>query len=195
MFNKLATILIISGLILFLVGGYSLFRTNYEQNRSLQKTFEMLADVEAEKEVISEFTINNFQPLDGETIGLLEIPKIEGLLPIIEGTDEDELEKGVGHLKSSTYPGQKDQIVLSGHRDTVFRKMGELEVGDSVVLKLTYGTFLYEITDLKIVDEDDRTIIQSTYPREELILSTCFPFTYVGPAPQRYVITALPVER
>src|SRR4051812_46945570 len=68
-------------------------------------------------------------PEDGETFGELVIPKISATLPIVEGTDEDELERGVGHYADSVLPGEKDNSVLSGHRDTVFRKLGEVGVG------------------------------------------------------------------
>ena len=135
----------------------------------------------------------DFSPDTGETVGILHIPKLEADLPIVEGTHEDELAKGVGHYQGTAYPLQNDQIVLSGHRDTVFRRMGELEIGDILTIQLPYGEFSYEITDTKIVDADDRTII---VPHEEevLTLTTCYPFSFIGSAPDRYIITALPVS-
>src|SRR5699024_12569951 len=66
----------------------------------------------------------------GETVGVLYIPRLEREIPIIEGTDEEELAQGVGHYKDTGYPGENKQILLSGHRDTVFRQFGELEHGD-----------------------------------------------------------------
>lgn len=68
-----------------------------------------------------------FHPETGEASGILEIPEIDAELPIVEGTDADDLAKGVGHYKDSYYPGDHGQIVLSGHRDTVFRRTGELK--------------------------------------------------------------------
>lgn len=111
----------------------------------------------------------------------------------MEGTDPDDLEKGVGHYKGSAYPLQNDQIVLSGHRDTVFRSLGEVKIGDTFVIELPYGEYTYEMVDSKIVDADDTTIIKSTAPREELVITTCYPFSYVGNAPDRYIIYAKPV--
>lgn len=72
---------------------------------------------------------DRFKPKFGEAAGILEIPKIHAELPIVEGTDADDLEKGVGHYKGSYYPNDNGQIVLSGHRDTVFRRTGELKEG------------------------------------------------------------------
>ncbi|MBM7599152.1 LPXTG-site transpeptidase (sortase) family protein [Virgibacillus halotolerans] len=127
---------------------------------------------------------------EGDTIGLLYIPRLDREIPIISGTDEDELAKGVGHYSSTALPGQKDQILLSGHRDTVFRQFGELENGDEIQVKMESETFVYEIYDTEIVDADDRSIIQPTAPDEVLTLSTCYPFSYIGNAPDRYIVYA-----
>lgn len=131
----------------------------------------------------------------GETIGILNIPRLEAELPIIEGTDEDELEKGVGHYSTTVFPGQPDQILLSGHRDTVFRSLGELEIGDIFRVSMPYGEFTYEITDSEIVDDDDTTVIKSTAPHEILTVSTCYPFSYVGDAPYRYILNAKSIQK
>jgi sortase A len=94
------------------------------------------------------------------------------------------------YFKGSFFPGENGQIVLSGHRDTVFRRLGELKVGDLLNMQMSNGTFQYEITNMKIVDEDDRSIITLQNEKEELILTTCYPFHYIGNAPQRYIIYA-----
>jgi sortase A len=66
------------------------------------------------------------RPLEGDNIGSLTIPTIKQVLPIIQGANEDELKKGVGHFTQSVLPGEKDNSMLSGHRDTVFRQLGKL---------------------------------------------------------------------
>ncbi|MCY8225543.1 class D sortase [Bacillus haynesii] len=129
-----------------------------------------------------------FKPKFGEAAGILEIPKINAELPIVEGTDADDLEKGVGHYKGSYYPNENGQIVLSGHRDTVFRRTGELNRGDQLKILLPYGSFSYEIEKTKIVDKNDTSIITLQHDKEELILTTCYPFSYIGNAPKRYII-------
>lgn len=131
---------------------------------------------------------DRFKPKFGEAAGILEIPKIHAELPIVEGTDADDLEKGVGHYKGSYYPNDNGQIVLSGHRDTVFRRTGELKRGDQLKILLPYGSFSYEIEKTKIVDKNDTSIITLQHDKEELILTTCYPFTYIGNAPKRYII-------
>src|SRR5690606_9435267 len=139
-------------------------------------------------------TADDFHFAVGDTIGLLYIPKLGRDLPIIEGTNPEELERGVGHYLGTALPGQKDQIVLSGHRDTVFRNFDQLAIGDTFVLKLPYGTFEYEIFDTEIVSADDTTVIRSTAPEEILTVTTCYPFYFIGNAPDRFIFYAKPVD-
>lgn len=133
-----------------------------------------------------------FNPKDNEVIGTLQIPKIKAELPIIEGTDEEMLEQGVGHYRTSAFPTEGEQIVLSGHRDTVFRNFAKLDVGDRFIVKMPYGTYQYEISSTEIVDKDDTSVIRSM-GKEVLVVTTCYPFRYVGNAPDRYIVYALPV--
>ncbi|WP_019154447.1 class D sortase [Robertmurraya massiliosenegalensis] len=191
MIRKLPIILIILGLGLMGIGGYQFLKTNKAQKDSLVSAYDVLA-TPIEKESFN--TPVDFSPRMGEVVGVLEIPQIEANLAIVEGTNEDELAKGVGHLKESAYPDQNNQIVLSGHRDTVFRRMGELNIGDELIIALPYGRYIYKITDTKIVDANNTTVIKNTFPHEELIVTTCYPFTFIGNAPERYIITALPVD-
>ncbi|MEH7609492.1 class D sortase, partial [Priestia megaterium] len=129
------------------------------------------------------------QPKIGDLMGELYIPKLNAKLPIYHGTNEDELEKGVGHFAGSVLPGQNDNSVLSGHRDTVFRKLGDVGEGDSLVVNTAAGTFTYKVNKVRIVDADDRTVIVPK-PRATLTVSTCYPFNYVGSAPERYILVA-----
>lgn len=128
-------------------------------------------------------------PQIGDLMGELIIPKLGASLPIIHGTDEDELEKGVGHYADSVLPGQSDNSVLSGHRDTVFRELGKVGKGDEFIVNTADGTFTYRVRQVRIVDEDDRTVIVPK-PRATLTVSTCYPFDFVGYAPERYILVA-----
>lgn len=128
-------------------------------------------------------------PKIGDLMGELVIPKLGATLPIIHGTDEDELEKGVGHYANSVMPGQSDNSVLSGHRDTVFRELGKVGKGDEFIVHTADGTFTYRVRQVRIVDEDDRTVIVPK-PKATLTVSTCYPFDFVGYAPDRYILIA-----
>lgn len=125
----------------------------------------------------------------GQTIGLLTIPALNQKLPIIEGTGVAELKKGVGHFSQSVLPGVADNCVLSGHRDTVFTRLGELKKGDRFVVETAAGRFNYKISKIRIVDKDDRTVIVPT-EKAVLTVTTCYPFRYVGNAPDRYILSA-----
>lgn len=197
--KKLSILLIIAGIGFLGFGGYQWFATNQAQNTALAEAKELLEPKESNEDQPKEIEKSkekkeDFIPSNGETVGILHIPKLESDLPIVEGTDEDELARGVGHYKGTAYPTEGEQIVLSGHRDTVFRRMGELELGDLFVVQLPYGDFSYEIVDTKIVDADDRTIIKPQ-GEEVLTVTTCYPFDFVGYAPDRYILTAKPVSK
>ncbi|TSB44972.1 class D sortase [Alkalicoccobacillus porphyridii] len=128
-------------------------------------------------------------PEQGELMGELEIPAIKATLPIYHGTDDNELDQGVGHFAQSVLPGDPDNSVLSGHRDTVFRKLGDVGEGDTLIVRTKIGEYTYKIFRQRIVDEDDRTVIVST-EEAQLTLTTCYPFEFVGSAPDRYVLEA-----
>lgn len=128
-------------------------------------------------------------PLEGDELGSLIIPALNLELPIFQGTGDKELKKGVGHFIESVLPGEEDNSVLSGHRDTVFWKLGDLVIGDLLIVETSAGVFTYEVTGTRIVDKDDRTVIVPT-EHAVLTVSTCYPFNYVGSAPDRYIVSA-----
>jgi sortase A len=129
------------------------------------------------------------KPKVGQLIGTLTIPRIRSSLPIIEGTGAKELRRGVGHYVGSVIPGVSDNSVLAGHRDSVFRKLGEVKIGDLITVKNDYGSFVYEVHKIRIVKANDRTVIVPTADAI-LTLSTCYPFRYIGNAPNRYIVQA-----
>jgi sortase A len=134
----------------------------------------------------------NWEPKKGEKIGELIIPRIGAILPIVEGTEAEELAKGVGHYVGygTVMPGETGHVVLSGHRDTVFREVGKLQTGDRIYAKLKNGkTFTYQIRKTWITHAEDRTVIVP-HSKPILSLTTCYPFDYVGDAPDRYIIRA-----
>ena len=128
-------------------------------------------------------------PTVGENIGSLRIPALNQVIPIYHGTDDDELNKGIGHFSRSVLPGEKDNSVLSGHRDTVFRKLGQLQIKDQLIVETSAGIFTYEIREIKIVDLNDKTIITPTN-HAVLTVTTCYPFNFIGNAPDRYILIA-----
>ena len=100
-----------------------------------------------------------------------------------------ELKKGVGHFNQSVLPGEKDNCVFSGHRETVFRQLGKLKIGDQLIVQTSAGTFTYEVSGTRIVDAEDKTVIVPT-DHAVLTLTTCYPFNTPGYFPDRYIVSA-----
>ncbi len=134
---------------------------------------------------------NEIQQAAGTEIAALLIPKIGQKYSIYWGTDPSTLTQGVGMFVSNltTVPGGYGHTVLSGHRDTVFTRLDELEKGDLLHVQYAGKLFSYEVTDTWITHEDDRTVIVE---KEEsmLTLTTCYPFDFIGFAPDRYIVQA-----
>ncbi|MGM0873278.1 MAG: class D sortase [Bacillota bacterium] len=128
-------------------------------------------------------------PEDGEEIGTLSIPKLEQTFPIFYGDSEAILKKGIGHVKGTALPGEGNNSVLAGHRDTFFRHLDQLVVGDKLIVGRSGTFYMYKIKKIRIVDKDDETVIVPK-PWSSLTLTTCYPFTFIGPAPQRFIIEA-----
>ncbi|MGJ7919480.1 class D sortase [Neobacillus sp. LXY-4] len=129
------------------------------------------------------------KPVSGEKIGTLTIPKLNRSLPIFEGTSQEVLKQGVGHFQESVLPGDHNNSVLSGHRDTVFRGLGDVGVNDELIVETDIGQFLYKIKKVRIVDQHDRTVIVPR-PKSTLTVTTCYPFGFIGNAPKRYILVA-----
>lgn len=128
---------------------------------------------------------------EGEKVAMLNIPKIKKKFSIYWGAGDATLKKGVGMFVSdlTTTPSGGGHTVLSGHRDTVFTELGELKEKDTLILEYDKKTYTYEIQKIWITHADDRTVI---IKKEEpiLTLTTCYPFDYIGDAPDRYIIEA-----
>lgn len=129
------------------------------------------------------------KPKLDERVGTISLPTLDLSWPIFEGTREAQLGKGVGHFIGSVLPGVEDNSVLSGHRTTVFNRLGELAVGDMVLVKTSAGVFSYQVREFRIVSRSDRTVIVPT-PTAVLTLTTCYPFNYVGVTTKAFIVTA-----
>lgn len=128
-------------------------------------------------------------PKIGTKIGTLRLKEIQKSMPIIEGTSLASLRKGAGHFVGSVLPGMKDNTVISGHRETVFKNLGKVKVGHKAIVTTSAGTFTYQVASTRIVAANDRTVIVPT-KEAVLTLTTCYPFKAYGPKPQRYIVSA-----
>jgi len=128
-------------------------------------------------------------PVEGDLIGSISLPSLNLIWPIFQGTEKSQLALGVGHHQKSVLPGEQDNSVLAGHRETVFNRLGELEIGEIISITTAAGTFDYQIREFRVVKRTDRTVIVPT-PNAVLTLVTCYPFNYIGTTNRSYIVVA-----
>jgi sortase A len=183
---NISLLFVTGGLFFISLAGYQYYQSTTKKTEAMDIALEVVKRAPNATLVESSITVEN-----DEVMGILHLPKLAEKLPIIRGVSEEDLEKGVGFYEGTALPNQNDQIVLSGHRDTVFKRLGELVVGDELIVEMPTGKYSYIIEETFIVDADDRTVIKSTAPVEKLTVTTCYPFNFVGPAPKRYIVNAI----
>ncbi|UJL45704.1 class D sortase [Virgibacillus sp. NKC19-16] len=201
MIRKLSLLLFVIGFIVVAYSGWNYFQATQSVQEIPEKAEAAAVDT-AEKHIPekSEVTVDpstlNFDIEKGSEIAKLDIPAMDKRFTTYWGADERTLDQGVGMYVSewTTVPNREGgHTVLSGHRDTVFTGLDELGQGDTLEVHYDGETFEYEINKTWITDADDRTVIVE---KEEptLTLTTCYPFDYIGYAPDRYIVEATLVE-
>ena len=127
----------------------------------------------------------------GEPIGLLTFPDSRATeVAIYDGTDDAALERGAGHATDTALPGEPGNCVLFGHRDSAFRPMEQVEQGDTLLVETASGATRYTVHTMFVTTPEDAAFYEET-EETRLTLVTCYPFRFVGPAPERYVIIAM----
>jgi sortase A len=126
-------------------------------------------------------------------IGRLQIPRLNVSVIVMEGDDDATLKSAVGHLPDTAMPWENGNSALAGHRDTFFRPLRGIRVGDEIQLTTPRGTLVYHVRETRIVEPTDIEVLEPTQ-QPALTLVTCYPFFYVGAAPKRYVVRADRVE-
>jgi sortase A len=129
--------------------------------------------------------IHNFAP----PLALLRISKIHLEVPVLDGTTELTLNRGVGHIVGTARPGEAGNIGIAGHRDGFFRGLRNVGPGDTLELETEDKTDSYRVEQIAIVDPRNVTVLQPKATRS-LTLVTCYPFHFIGNAPKRYVVEA-----
>ena len=124
------------------------------------------------------------------TLAVLRIPKIELEVPVLEGTDDLSLNRGVGWIAGTARPDQHGNVGIAGHRDGFFRGLKDISVGDKLELQTVASTEEYIVDEIEIVSPQDSSVLRPR-PQTSLTLVTCYPFYFVGSAPQRYIVHAV----
>jgi len=127
-------------------------------------------------------------------IGRIEIPRLQLTAVVFAGVDKATLRRAVGHIPGTALPGQPGNVGLAGHRDTFFRPLKDVRINDEVRVSTLKGDFKYEVESLRVVEPDNVGVLAST-GEDALTLVTCYPFYYVGPAPQRWIVRARQVSK
>lgn len=122
-------------------------------------------------------------------IGRIEIPGAGVSAIIAEGSDEATLRRSVGHLPDSAYPGEPGNVALAGHRETQFRGLRRLRPHERIVITTPDGVFQYRVEWIRVVKPDDIHVLEES-GGPSLTLITCYPFGFVGRAPDRFVVRA-----
>ena len=129
--------------------------------------------------------------LDGDVLGRVEIARLGVRAIVREGVDDGTLRVAVGHIPGTARPGEPGNVGLAGHRDTFFRALRNVRKGDVLTLTTLAGTETFRVASLSVV-EPGRTELLRTTRGNAVTLVTCFPFDWIGAAPKRYVVEALP---
>jgi sortase A len=126
-------------------------------------------------------------------VGRVDVPRIHLSAIIAEGATALVLDRAVGHVPETPLPGQAGNSALAAHRDTFFRRLGELQPGDVIRITAPRAEYSYRVTFTDIVNPDETWVLQSA-SGETLTLITCYPFHFVGSAPKRFVVRARRVD-
>jgi sortase A len=173
----LAAGLIVLGYVAFVFSGARVYQ------RSEQQRFErLLAEVAVAPAAI-----------EGMAIGTIHIARLGLTAVIVQGASSDILQRAVGHLSETALPGDSGNVVLAAHRDTFFRPLKGIRVGDAIIVRTYTGEYEYVVVSTAVVSPDAVEVLRPT--REPtLTLVTCFPFAYLGTAPDRFIVRARAVH-
>jgi sortase A len=132
---------------------------------------------------------------DGSLVGRLAIPRLHLSAMVREGVGENTLSLALGHVPGTAVPGQKGNVAVAGHRDTIFRSLRGIRKYDLIRFETpSSGSYLYQVSSIEIVDPTDVSVLQASAD-SELTLVTCYPFYYIGSAPERFIVKAREVDR
>lgn len=122
-------------------------------------------------------------------LALLRIPKIDLEVPILEGTDDLSLNRAVGHIVGTPRPGENGNVGIAGHRDGFFRGLKDVSAGDTIEIVTPESVNRYVIDEITVVSPTNVSVLA---PRAQpsITLVTCYPFYFIGSAPQRYIVRA-----
>jgi sortase A len=177
------------GYCVFVLAATSLYqrRESLEFKRLLRQKTRMKPP-SSQREFVGDTADSPAVATDG-LIGRIEIPRIGISAVLTEGTTESTLRRAVGHIEGTALPGQPGNVGIAGHRDTFFRPLRNIQTNDIVVLATLRGRYRYRVTSTRVVSPNAVEVLAPS-TGQTLTLVTCYPFYYVGPAPDRFIVQA-----
>jgi len=130
---------------------------------------------------------------EGEVIGEIQVPRLGLNAIVVQGDSPASLRRAVGHISKSALPGEWGNVALAGHRDTFFRPLRAIRLGDEIQFKTAQHSLRYVVESIEVVAPNDIQVLDPSTGRD-LTLLTCFPFHFVGPAPKRFIVRAREVD-
>ena len=149
----------------------------------------MPAFVDADGAAPKNSSSRDLTTMPGGPLGRIEISSIGLTAMIQEGTGRQTLQRGVGHITGTALLGGSGNVGLAGHRDTFFRKLRNIHEGDEITLTTLNATSVYRVDLISIVEPQDSAVLRDS-GENLLTLVTCYPFSYVGPSPKRFIVRA-----
>jgi sortase A len=122
-------------------------------------------------------------------LAVLRVDRLGIDVPVYDGAEGPNLDRGVGRIRGTARVDAEGNLGIAGHRDGFFRPLKDIVVGDRLELETTEGLLTYRVTAIDIVQPDDVSVLAET-PDRSITLVTCYPFYFVGRAPQRYIVKA-----
>ncbi len=162
------------------------------QQRGFERALAEVAQAQHDRSEWSSERIRQFEAAGGalpEALARLDVPDAGLSVMVLEGTDPWTLNRAVGRIEGTARPGEDGNIGIAGHRDGFFRGLRHLEIGDPLLLTTLEGVAHYEVVELSVVSPVDVEVLGAT-DEPTLTLVTCYPFYYVGDAPERFVVRA-----
>lgn len=129
----------------------------------------------------------------GTPLAELSIPRIGLSAAVLQGSDDQTLRVGLGHIETTPLPGESGNVAIAGHRDSFFRPLRNVQVGDDILLETPTARVHYRVSSFRVVDPSETSVIDPTADAV-LTLVTCFPFHFIGSAPDRFIVRATVVE-
>ncbi len=127
--------------------------------------------------------------MKGDLIGLIKIQCLGLSVMVIEGDSTAILRRAAGHIPGTAQPGQPGNVGISGHRDTFFQPLQNIRTNDVITLTTLLGEYRYRVISTRIVSPYDVAVLKADR-NQVLTLVTCYPFYFVGPAPDRFIVRA-----